>query len=118
MMEQEHRIVASLAGMCSYRLDTRSLAIDGPLGLVELANTRPAPDTWSILEYVDHVRQAYAIWRARTEVRVVGTHHATGVEDRDRRALVLHAPHEEVGLGLRLAVRALRRGDGPADRKP
>jgi heat shock protein HslJ len=41
MMEQEHRIVASLAGMCSYRLDARSLAIDGPLGWVELVNTRP-----------------------------------------------------------------------------
>ncbi|MBL8777376.1 MAG: MOSC domain-containing protein [Acidimicrobiales bacterium] len=37
---------------------------------LELANTRPATDTWSILEYVDHVRQAFAIWRGRTEVRV------------------------------------------------
>lgn len=37
---------------------------------LERANTRPAPDAWSILEYVDHVRQAYAIWRARTEVRL------------------------------------------------
>lgn len=35
---------------------------------LELANTRPAPDTWSILEYVDHVRSAFAIWRGRTEV--------------------------------------------------
>lgn len=37
---------------------------------LELANTRPAPDAWSILEYVDHVRQAFAIWRGRTEVRL------------------------------------------------
>lgn len=35
---------------------------------LELANTRPDPSTWSILEYVDHVRQASAIWRTRTEV--------------------------------------------------
>ena len=41
LMEQEHRIVASLAGMCSYHLDARSLSIDGPLGRVELANTNP-----------------------------------------------------------------------------
>ena len=41
LMEQEHRIVASLAGMCSYRLDPRSLSIDGPLGRMELANTDP-----------------------------------------------------------------------------
>lgn len=44
LMAQEHRIVASLAGMCSYRLDPRSLIIDGPLGRVELANTRPPPE--------------------------------------------------------------------------
>ena len=43
-MAQEHRIVASLAGMCSYRLDPRSLIIDGPLGRVELANTVPPPE--------------------------------------------------------------------------
>lgn len=41
-MEQEHRIVASLAGMCPYRLDARSLTIVGPLGWIELANTRPS----------------------------------------------------------------------------
>jgi heat shock protein HslJ len=43
LMEQEHRIVASLAGMCSYRLDARTLSIDGPLGRVDLANTAPVP---------------------------------------------------------------------------
>ena len=42
MMEQEHRVVASLAGMCPYRLEARTLTIDGPLGRVELANTAPA----------------------------------------------------------------------------
>jgi heat shock protein HslJ len=41
MMEQEHRVIASLAGMCSYRLDSRSLSIDGPFGRVELVNTNP-----------------------------------------------------------------------------
>jgi heat shock protein HslJ len=41
LMEQEHRVVASLAGMCSYQLDARSLSIDGPLGRVERANTHP-----------------------------------------------------------------------------
>jgi len=42
LMEQEHRVIASLAGMCSYRLDARSLSIDGPLGWVDLATTEPA----------------------------------------------------------------------------
>lgn len=39
LMELQHRVVASLAGMCSYRLDARSLSIDGPLGRVDLVNT-------------------------------------------------------------------------------
>ena len=39
---------------------------------VELANTRPVADTWSILEYVDHVRQAYWIWRFSLDVAVDG----------------------------------------------
>ena len=30
---------------------------------LELANTRPASDSWSILEYVDHVRAAMWMWR-------------------------------------------------------
>ncbi len=30
---------------------------------LELANARPASDSWSILEYVDHVRNAMWIWR-------------------------------------------------------
>ncbi len=37
---------------------------------LDLANTRPDESTWSILEYVDHVRQAFAIWRGRIEVRL------------------------------------------------
>jgi heat shock protein HslJ len=44
LAEQEHRIVASLAGMCPYRLDARDLSFDGPLGRVELRNTRPPPE--------------------------------------------------------------------------
>ena len=44
LMEQEHRVVASLAGMCPFRLDPRTLWVDGPLGRVELANTRPPPE--------------------------------------------------------------------------
>lgn len=37
---------------------------------LDVADTRPDDTTWSILEYVDHVRQAFAIWRGRTEVRL------------------------------------------------
>lgn len=44
LMEQEHLVVASLAGMCPYRLDARHLSIDGPMGRVELANANPPPD--------------------------------------------------------------------------
>ena len=44
LMEQEHRLVASLAGMCSYRLDPHTLTIEGPMGLVELASTSPPPE--------------------------------------------------------------------------
>lgn len=44
LMEQEHRVVASLAGMCPFRLDARSLSIKGPLGRVELTNTNPPPE--------------------------------------------------------------------------
>jgi MOSC domain-containing protein YiiM len=39
---------------------------------LELANTRPDASTWSILEYVDHVRQAYWIWRFSLDVTVDG----------------------------------------------
>lgn len=39
---------------------------------LDLANTRPDPDTWSILEYVDHVRQAYGTWRFSLDVIVDG----------------------------------------------
>jgi heat shock protein HslJ len=43
LVEQEARVVQSLAGMCSYRFEGLSLVIDGPLGRVELASTLPAP---------------------------------------------------------------------------
>jgi heat shock protein HslJ len=36
LMAQEQRIVASLAGMCSFDLQERRLAIEGPMGWVEL----------------------------------------------------------------------------------
>ena len=39
---------------------------------LELANARPDPSTWSILEYVDHVRRAYWIWRFSLDVAVDG----------------------------------------------
>jgi heat shock protein HslJ len=43
LMEQEHRVVASLAGMCSYRLEPYALTLEGPLGRVELLSTTPPP---------------------------------------------------------------------------
>jgi heat shock protein HslJ len=43
LMEQEHRVVSSLAGMCPYRLDVYALTIDGPIGRVELSSTTPRP---------------------------------------------------------------------------
>ena len=30
---------------------------------LDLANTRPAADCWSILEYVDHLRNGIRLWR-------------------------------------------------------
>ena len=39
---------------------------------LDLANTRPDDVTWSVLEYVDHVRQAYWIWRFSLDVAVDG----------------------------------------------
>jgi heat shock protein HslJ len=42
-MAQEQRVVASLAGMCTYRLGGRSLWIDGPLGRVELVEQTAPP---------------------------------------------------------------------------
>ncbi len=44
LMEQEHRVVASLAGMCPFLLDPWRLTIEGPLGSVELASTSPPPE--------------------------------------------------------------------------
>ena len=38
----------------------------------ELTNTRSEPGTWSILEYVDHVRRAYWIWHFSLDVIVDG----------------------------------------------
>ena len=43
LMEQEHRVVASLAGMCPYRLEPYTLVLDGPMGRVELVSTTPRP---------------------------------------------------------------------------
>ena len=40
-MEQEHRVVQSLAGMCSFELTAQTLTIEGPLGRVELVSTAP-----------------------------------------------------------------------------
>lgn len=42
-MEREQRVVASLAGMCPYELTAETLAIDGPLGRVELVSMAPPP---------------------------------------------------------------------------
>jgi heat shock protein HslJ len=42
-MEQEHRIVQSLAGMCPFELTAHTLSIDGPLGRVDLVTTAPLP---------------------------------------------------------------------------
>lgn len=44
LMAQEHRVVASLAGICPFRLSGRSLYIEGPLGRVELTSTDPLPE--------------------------------------------------------------------------
>jgi heat shock protein HslJ len=43
-MEQEHRLVQSLAGMCPFGLTGHTLSIEGPLGMVELITTRPLPE--------------------------------------------------------------------------
>ncbi len=43
LMEQEHRLVASLAGMCPFHLTAHTLSIDGPLGRLELVSTSPPP---------------------------------------------------------------------------
>jgi heat shock protein HslJ len=42
-MEQEQRLVASLAGMCPFQLTPHTLTIDGPLGRLELISTSPLP---------------------------------------------------------------------------
>ena len=43
-MDQEHRLVQSLAGMCPFGLTTHTLTIEGPLGTVELVTTTPLPE--------------------------------------------------------------------------
>jgi len=43
LMEQEHRVVQSLAGMCPFELTADTLSIDGPVGRVELVSTVPRP---------------------------------------------------------------------------
>ena len=42
-MEQEHRLIQSLAGMCPFSLTAHTLSIEGPLGLVEAVSTTPLP---------------------------------------------------------------------------
>jgi heat shock protein HslJ len=42
-MEQEHRVVQSLAGMCLFELTAHTLSIDGPLGSIDLVSTAPLP---------------------------------------------------------------------------
>jgi len=37
---------------------------------LDVANTRPAPGAWSILEYVDHIRHALWIWRFAIDAAV------------------------------------------------
>jgi heat shock protein HslJ len=44
LMEQEARVIGSLAGMCQYHLEDYHLWIDGPLGRVELVSTAPRPE--------------------------------------------------------------------------
>jgi len=43
LMAQEHRVVASLAGMCPFHLAARTLSIEGPMGRIELVTTDPLP---------------------------------------------------------------------------
>jgi heat shock protein HslJ len=43
LMEQEHRLVQSFAGMCPYALTVHTLTIEGPFGRVELVSTTPVP---------------------------------------------------------------------------
>jgi heat shock protein HslJ len=40
-LEHEHRVVASLAGMCAFRLTAEVLSFEGPIGTVELVSTSP-----------------------------------------------------------------------------
>jgi heat shock protein HslJ len=43
-MDQEHRVVQSLAGMCPFDLTVHTLTIEGPIGPVELVTTEPLPE--------------------------------------------------------------------------
>ena len=49
LLEQETRVIQSLAGMCPYRLETDGLRFDGPLGRVELRSTVPAALATTVL---------------------------------------------------------------------
>lgn len=44
LMAQEQRVIGSLAGMCPFRHDARTMSVDGPLGRIELANPDPPPE--------------------------------------------------------------------------
>ena len=50
-MEQEHRLVQSLAGMCPFALTAHTLSLEGPLGVVELVSTEPLPEQAPIAEH-------------------------------------------------------------------
>ncbi len=44
LLAQEQRVIGSLAGMCPFRHDARTMSVDGPLGRIELANPDPPPE--------------------------------------------------------------------------
>lgn len=44
LMEQEHRVVGSLAGICPVVLADHTLTFGGPRGQVELHSTQPLPE--------------------------------------------------------------------------
>ena len=59
-MEQEHRLVQSLAGMCPFDLTVHTLTIEGPLGRVELVTTKPLPQSFEPERAEDEVRSTDA----------------------------------------------------------
>ncbi len=53
LVEQEIRVIQSLAGMCSYRLERYTLGFDGPLGRVELGTSTPVGPPPESADFVD-----------------------------------------------------------------